>query len=93
MIVDLIEAGKEKTLKLNFCDRPETIDSHTKSRTHNSCLCQRCIHDSILPIFCLKSIGDPEDASLFSNILAQDYDTLIPFHLFSKSQVDRLYHI
>jgi hypothetical protein len=85
MIVDLIEAGIEKSLKLNFCNRMKSIDSHAKSYANNPCLSEGRIDYPISPKFCLESIGDAKDATFLSNILTQDHHKAIPFHLFPKS--------
>src|SRR5690606_4507601 len=89
---DLVEGRIDETVELDLGYRAGTGQGHTNGGANDPGLIQRRVDDPFTPVLLVQTLGNPEDATGDTDVLAQDDHPRVGLHRLVKGGVYRLGH-
>jgi len=89
---DLVHGVVAETVELHLADRLQPVDGHADGHPDDGGFRERGVHHAPLPEGLDQTVGHAEDAAVNTDVLAQDDDVVVLFHLLPQGQVQGLHH-
>ena len=89
---DLVEAGKNKTVELDFTHGAESAHREPNGGTHDARFSQWSVEHSLVAELRLQTFGDAEDSAERANVFAHQQHSAVRSHRCTKSLVEGFRH-